>query len=75
MDPVRVISTGAGSTPTRQGLEQFEGISAESVLWEQLKSLAPELFVKKTTPPANAGQGSGTPSPAAKSMNELLRGR
>lgn len=42
------------------------------VNWEALKTSYPELF-RKTIPAGNAGNGAGTPPPAAKSMNDFIR--
>jgi hypothetical protein len=43
-----------------------------NVNWAALKTAAPELF-RRPTPAGNAGQGTGTPPPATKSMNAFIR--
>ena len=43
-----------------------------AVNWPALKTAAPELF-RRPTPAGNAGQGTGTPPPATKSMNAFIR--
>lgn len=43
-------------------------------LWDELKKQSPELFAKKATPPAAAGNGSGAQPAGALTMNDLIRG-
>lgn len=49
------------------------GLLGKKDCWENLQTLAPELFQKKTAPPAAAGTGSGAQPNAAPTMNDFLR--
>ncbi len=50
-----------------------EYLQRGKVNWAALKADYPELFKSPSSPPGNAGTGTGALPPAGKSMNEFIR--